>query len=183
MSQSANSGANTLRKPTILVVEDDPSWHLLYKLWFEPKYQIIIATSFATAIGPLLNQEPVVVITDLKLEDPLEPENRHGRHILNVAYALSIPTIVVSGLLTESLRTQLPIYYGVVYVLDKVANEEVPPFSHRLKTCVEKITSGATTRKPTPSSKEGDHKDDWGKLVSQAHFWESVGDKIGRAHV
>lgn len=167
-SPSQIFGSASAAKQIILVVEDEPGWYLLYKRLFEPAYQVLIATSYEVAIGPLMTQHPGLVITDLRLDDPLDPENYHGRHVLLLANLLSIPTIVVSGFLRDDIRADLTTLYGVSHVLDKVPQND-PPLSERIKFAVQDVMEKSQSQQFITQSIQAPGSDP-ARLLAQNHL-------------
>jgi CheY-like chemotaxis protein len=106
-------------KCSILVVEDDLSWQLLYEEILEEEgYLVEVAASKEEAARKLGGRTFDVAIVDLRLVDQ-DPKNQDGIEVVKLIRDLNAPTraIVKSGYLTEEIGRQLD-ELGV-FVLDK----------------------------------------------------------------
>lgn len=107
-------------QPSVLVVEDDLSWQMIYQEILEEQgYQVQLASSTAEARSMLKARVFAVAIIDLRLVDQ-DPKNIGGLQVVKLLWDQQAPTrtIVKSGYLTETVREQLE-EFGVFAVLDK----------------------------------------------------------------
>lgn len=107
-------------RPSILVVDDDQSWQMLYREIFEEEgYLVHVAPSEKVARRILGKRLFDVAIVDLRLVDD-DPQNQDGLQVVRQLRDLRAPTrvIVKSGYLTERVRRHLEAA-GVFAILDK----------------------------------------------------------------
>lgn len=107
-------------RPSILVVDDDLSWQMLYQEIFEEEgYLVHVAPNGKVARRILDRQVFDVAIIDLRLVDD-DPRNQDGLQVVRQLRDLRAPTrvIVKSGYLTEGVRRHLEAV-GVFAILDK----------------------------------------------------------------
>jgi DNA-binding NarL/FixJ family response regulator len=85
-----------------LVVEDDAGWQgILSELLVEAGYQPRLCSSFGEAWGYLRRERHMLAVVDLSLAGSIVPDaNMDGYQLLASTQALSIPTVVVSGIAT-----------------------------------------------------------------------------------
>lgn len=102
-------GHATGQRNTVLVVEDDLSWRMLYQEILEDEsYAVEVAGSKREAIAKLEERIFDVAIVDIRLVDS-EPQNIDGIEFVNEVRAMraDTPVIVVSGYLTDEIRSEL----------------------------------------------------------------------------
>lgn len=107
-------------KPSILIVDDDLSWQMIYQEIFEDEgYLVQVAGSREEADKVLAERVFDVAIIDLRLVDE-DPRNMEGLETVKLIQDLGAPTriIVNSGYLTAKARQDLEVV-GVYAVLDK----------------------------------------------------------------
>jgi len=107
-------------RPSVLVVEDDPSWQAIYQEVLEEEgYQVGLASSKEEVHQKLEERTYDVAVIDLRLEDR-DPRNTDGIDIVRVFHDRWMPTrvIVKSSYLTQPMRAQLK-RLGVSAILDK----------------------------------------------------------------
>jgi len=113
----------------ILVIEDRENWRdtlgrLLDGRGFEVEYE----TGYRTGLDKILESgsrssvvDLALCIVDLSLDSGGDEENWDGLGLLALCRITKIPTIVVSGRLTQELKDQLRDQYGVMASFDKGA--------------------------------------------------------------
>ena len=107
-------------RPSVLVVEDDLSWRMIYQEILEEEgYFVEVATSQAEVERKLRERVFDVAIIDLRLVDQ-DPKNLDGVRVVKLLHDQRTRTraIVQSGYLTAAVRSQLD-ECGVFAVLDK----------------------------------------------------------------
>lgn len=94
---------------SVLVVEDDAGWRsILAELLTDAGYQVRLCNSYGEAVGCLRRDVYHIAVVDLSLSGPAwdaacEPETElDGYQLLEMAQALRIPTIVVSGVARQA---------------------------------------------------------------------------------
>lgn len=107
-------------RPSVLVVEDDLSWRMIYQEILEEKgYRVGLAASQAEAWQILDECTYDVAIIDLRLADN-DARNNDGIAVVRMLRDRGAPTrvIVKSSYLTEPTHTQLK-QLGVFAIVDK----------------------------------------------------------------
>jgi CheY-like chemotaxis protein len=115
-------------KHSILVVEDDPQWQMIYEeLLDSEKYLLEIVGSKAEAERKLGESDFDVAIIDLRLVDS-DLDNKDGLEVVRLLRELHAPTqvIVKSGYLEEEISRQLE-ELGVFSILDKSSSVFLVP--------------------------------------------------------
>ena len=112
-------------RPSVLVVEDDVSWQMIYQEVLEGEgYQVGLASSKEEVRQRLDERIYDVAVIDLRLEDK-DPRNTDGIDIVRMFRDQGTPTraIVKSSYLTQPMRTQLK-RLGVLAIVDKDGDVE-----------------------------------------------------------
>jgi DNA-binding response OmpR family regulator len=104
---------------TILLVEDDTSWHkILTRLLRAEDFNIVNAFDYSDALNKLQHLYPVpeLAIVDLNLPSSLPQHVYDGLHVLTALRARGIYAIILSGFLREVAESvaQRPEVYDVV---------------------------------------------------------------------
>ena len=56
-------------KPTLLIVDDEPSICKVLSMWFAPRYNVIVAQSGEAALAVIRNEHVDVMLIDLRIPD------------------------------------------------------------------------------------------------------------------
>jgi DNA-binding NtrC family response regulator len=131
-------------KPTILVVEDDLSWQMIYRELFEDAgYSVQVAGSRDEADHLLESADFDVAIIDLRLVDE-DPGNTEGLKVVRALRRRDSPTrvIVQSGYLTAQVRQELE-SEGAFAILEKGG-----PMRQLMESVAEAINEDLGRRRP-----------------------------------
>ena len=112
---------------SILIIEDKANWQdTLGRLLRDSGYEVQFSASYSDALGKILKTgawfvefDIGICVVDLNLKNGSEERNYDGMGLLAVCRLRSIPTIVVSGYLTQSITLQVQNEFGVRAVFDK----------------------------------------------------------------
>ena len=88
--------ASTFRRPSVLIVEDDPELRTLYRTTLAlAGYTVVAAGDGVDALRHIENETPDVIVLDLGL--PLLGGRDVHREIMSNAKTADIPIVVVTG--------------------------------------------------------------------------------------
>lgn len=134
-AEEAESGSVEESAGQALVVEDDAGWQsILAELLTEAGYEVRLCSGFAEALGCLGRTRYDVAVVDLSLspgvgagmgsrrgwQSSREPEQElDGLRLLANTRAASIPTIVVSGIVSPTEIERAYVDYGIFSCLEK----------------------------------------------------------------
>ncbi|MDP1624299.1 MAG: hypothetical protein Q8L64_00870 [bacterium] len=112
---------------SILIIEDDTNWQdTLGRLLKDKGYEVQLSAAYSDALGKILKTgawfvefDIGICIVDLRLGNVTEEPNYDGMGLLAVCRLRNIPTVVVSGYLTQSITSQVQNEFGVKAVFDK----------------------------------------------------------------
>lgn len=112
---------------SILIIEDKANWQdTLGRLLRDKGYEVQFASRYSDSLEKILKTgawfvdfDIGICVVDLNLENGSEERNYDGMGLLAVCRLRSIPTVVVSGYLTQSITLQMLNEFGVKAVFDK----------------------------------------------------------------
>lgn len=104
MNTSFNiSNFRTCKKPSILIVDDEPLIGIaLVRLFSRRGYEAKAVATSTAAINIALNNPPDVAILDIQLDGPIT-----GIHLGMQFKALNIPFVYMTGLISENIYKQI----------------------------------------------------------------------------
>jgi len=90
--------------PRILLVDDDPAWRKLYRMAFEPQFELFEATDGYQALSVLGAVRPDVIVLDLRM-----PKMDGADFLQRLSRRSPRPKVIVcSGSFTEFERRHIP---------------------------------------------------------------------------
>ena len=88
-------------RQTLLIVDDDPDWTNVLKIFFRDKYRVRVVNSAREAIDIVLREQPSLIIVDLVMPTI---DGFGIIHRLNNSSETRIPTILLTGWKTAEVE-------------------------------------------------------------------------------
>lgn len=88
------NGAGTIKKKTLLIIDDDVEWTDLLRIFFSLKYNVCVSNHADEAIEAIRNELPSVIILDLIMPSV---DGFGLMHRMNEVSLGKVPTILTTG--------------------------------------------------------------------------------------